>query len=313
VNAEVPPAGEFPEHGPGFRSGFVPLIGRSNVGKSTLLNRLVGQKVSIVSPVSQTTRNRIQAILTVPRRGQVVFLDTPGIHKPQYRMNRRMVALALESLAGTDLILFMIDAAAGRGPGDDFVLERLKEVSVPVLLLLNKVDRIRKEKLLPLIDGFRGEERFAHIIPLSAADGTQCDVLLERVLDLLPEGPPLFPADSLTDRPERFLAAEIVREQLLLRTREEVPHALAVRIESYREDPGIVRIEAAILVERESHKGIVIGRGGRMLKEAGTAARLELEGLLATRVFLRLFVQVERGWRQDARILDDLGLRGPDR
>jgi GTP-binding protein Era len=305
--------GEFPEAPPGYRSGFVPLIGRSNVGKSTLLNRLVGQKVSIVSPVAQTTRNRIQAILSVPSRGQIVFLDTPGIHKPRYRLNRRMVALALESLSGTDVILFMADASTGRGSGDDFVLERLRGVEVPVVLLLNKVDRIRKDKLLPMIDSFQKDAAFAHVIPISALDGTQCDVVLERVLELLPEGSPLFPADSLTDQPERFLAAEIVREKLLHHTREEIPHALAVRIETYQEEDEMVRIEAVILVDRDSQKGIVIGKGGSMLKQAGTEARLELERLLASKVFLQLFVRVERGWRQNARILDELGVRGPER
>jgi GTP-binding protein Era len=302
--------GAPPEAPSGFRFGVVPLVGRSNVGKSTLLNRLVGQKVSIVSPVPQTTRNRIQGIRTVPGRGQVVFLDTPGIHKPQSRLNRRMVVMAMESLAGVDLVLFMVDASEGKGRGDRFVLERLRPVAAPVILLLNKIDRMRKERLLPLIDEFRREREFAEVIPISAADGTQCDRVLECILGLLPEGPPLFPADALTDQPERFLAAEIIREKILLHTRDEVPHAAAVLVEEYREEPGLVRIHAELLVDKEGHKGIVIGRGGAMLKRIGTEARLEIERLLATRVFLSLRVRLEPGWRQSARLLDELGVRG---
>ena len=306
-------AGErFPTAPPGFRSGFVPVLGRSNVGKSTLLNRLVGQKISIVSPVPQTTRNRIQAILTVPERGQIVFLDTPGIHKPHTRMNRRMVAVALESLNEIDVVLYMIDASAGIGRGDRFVLERLRDVQAPVILLLNKVDQLRKQRLLPMIGALSREREFQDVIPVSALDGTQCDVVVERVLAALPEGPPYFPEDAVTDRPERFLAAELVRERVLHHTREEVPHVVAVRIEEYVEQPDLVRISATILVEREGQKGILIGRAGEMLKRVGTEARLELERMLASKVFLELWVKVEPDWRQNPRTLDELGLHGAE-
>jgi GTP-binding protein Era len=313
---EVPPGdgqqGAFPKAPPGFRSGFVPLIGRPNVGKSTLLNRLVGQKVSIVSSVPQTTRNRIQAVLTVPGRAQVVFLDTPGIHRPKFRMNRRMVGLALEALSGNDLILFMVDAHEGKGPGDGFVMQRLRGIRAPVFLLLNKIDRIQKEKLLPLIDAYRTQGEFAEVLPISALDGTQCDRLLDLLIERLPEGPGYFPEDYLTDQPERHLAGEIIREKIFAHTRQEVPHSVAVRIDEYREEERLVRLGATVLVERESHKGIVIGRGGSLLKRVGTEARTELESILGSKVFLEIWVQVEPDWRQRGPILDELGLTGPE-
>jgi GTP-binding protein Era len=293
-------------------AGFAAIVGRPNVGKSTLLNRLVGEKVAIVSPVPQTTRHRIQAVRNVPGRGQIVFLDTPGIHKPAHRMNRRMVAQAWATLSGADVILWVTDAEAGLGAGDRFILERLRTVSAPLFLILNKVDRVRKPRLLPLIEAYARQATFAEIIPISALDGTQCDVLLDRILAALPDGPALFPEDYLTDQPERTLAAEIVREKLFLRVREEVPHAVAVRVDEFREEPGLVRIGATILVEREGQKGILIGRDGGLLKEAGSAARLEMEGLLGVKVFLRLWVQVERGWRDKGAVLDALGLAGPE-
>jgi len=294
-----------------FRSGFVVVVGRPNVGKSTLVNRLVGQKVAIVSAVPQTTRNRIQAVRTLPGRGQVVFVDTPGIHRPDHRMNRRMVAQTWQSLSGVDLILFMVDAEAGKGAGDHFILERLRTQSVPVFLLLNKIDRIRKPQLLPLIDAYIKESAFQEVIPLSAADGTHCDLLLDQILAVLPAGPAYFPDDYLSDQPERVLAAEIVREKLFQRTREEVPHSVAVRIDEYREEAALTRIRATILVDRDGQKGILIGRDGVLLKEAGMEARLELEAVLATKVFLELWVQVEKGWRDKGTVLDALGVVGP--
>jgi GTP-binding protein Era len=304
--------GAFPAAPPGFRSGFVALIGRPNVGKSTLLNRLIGQKVSIVSSVPQTTRNRIQAVLTVPGRAQIVFLDTPGIHKPKFRMNRRMVGLALEAMGGTDLVLFMVDAHEGKGPGDGFVMQRLRDVSAPVFLLLNKIDRIPKQTLLPLIDAYRTEGEFAEVLPISAADGTQCDRLLDLLIEALPEGPAYFPEDYLTDQPERHLAAEIVREKIFWHTRQEVPHSVAVRIDEFHEEEGLVHLGATVLVERESHKGIVIGRGGKLLKQVGTEARKELESILGSKVFLEIWVRVEPDWRQRGPILDELGVTGPE-
>jgi GTP-binding protein Era len=296
-----------------FRSGFVVVVGRPNVGKSTLVNRLVGQKVAIVSAVPQTTRHRIQAVRTIPGRGQVVFLDTPGIHRPDHRMNRRMVAQTWQALSGVDLILFMVDAEAGKGSGDHFILERLRTQSVPVFLLLNKIDRVRKPQLLPLISAYNREHAFQEVIPLSATDGTHCDLLLDEILKVLPAGPAYFPDDYLTDQPERVLAAEIVREKLFQRTREEVPHSVAVRIDEYREEGNLTRIHATILVERDGQKGILIGREGILLKEAGMEARVELEAVLATKVYLELWVQVEKGWRDKAAVLDAVGVVGPDR
>jgi GTP-binding protein Era len=241
----------------------------------------------------------------------VVFVDTPGIHRPDHRMNRRMVAQTWQSLSGVDLILFMVDAEAGKGAGDHFILERLRTQSVPVFLLLNKIDRIRKPQLLPLIDAYIKESTFQEVIPLSAADGTHCDLLLDQILAVLPAGPAYFPDDYLSDQPERVLAAEIVREKLFQRTREEVPHSVAVRIDEYREEAALTRIRATILVDRDGQKGILIGRDGVLLKEAGMEARLELEAVLATKVFLELWVQVEKGWRDKGTVLDTLGVVGP--
>ncbi len=292
-----------------FRSGFVPLVGRPNVGKSTLLNRLVGYKVAIVSPVPQTTRNRIRGVLTLPGRGQVVFIDTPGIHKPKFRMNRRMVTLALETLTETDVILFMVDVSERMGGGDRFVMRQLREADTPTFLLLNKIDRVRKDALLPMIDAYRREMEFAEIIPISATDGTQCDRLVDVLLENLPVGPALFPEDYLTDQMQRFLAGEIVREKLLYHTRQELPHATAVQVESYKEEGSLVRIQATFLVERDHQKAIVIGKQGSLLKIIGTEARLELEQQLDTKVFLELWVRVEPGWRQSERLLDELGIR----
>ncbi len=284
-------------------------MGRPNVGKSTLLNRLVGYKVAIVSPVPQTTRNRIRGVLTLPGRGQVVFIDTPGIHKPKFRMNRRMVTLALETLTETDVILFMVDVSERMGGGDRFVMKHLRETDTPTFLLLNKIDRVRKSALLPIIDAYRREMEFAEIIPISAADGTQCDRLVDVLLKNLPVGPALFPEDYLTDQMQRFMAGEVVREKLLYHTRQELPHATAVQVESYKEEGSLLHIQATILVERDNQKAIVIGKQGSLLKIIGTEARLELEQQLGTKVFLELWVRVEPGWRQSDRLLDELGIR----
>jgi len=292
-----------------FRSGFVPLVGRPNVGKSTLLNRLVGYKVAIVSPVPQTTRNRIRGVLTLAGRGQVIFIDTPGIHKPKFRMNRRMVSLALDAMAETDVILFMVDVSQAMGGGDRFVMKQLREAGVPTFLLLNKIDLVRRDALLPIIEAYRHEMEFAEIIPISAGDGTQCDHQVDVILQNLPVGPAYFPEDYLTDQMQRFLAGEFVREKLLYHTRQELPHAVAVRVESYKEESSLVRIRATILVERENQKAIVIGKQGALLKTIGTEARLELEQQLGTKVFLELWVHVEPDWRQSERLLDELGIR----
>jgi GTP-binding protein Era len=291
-------------------SGFVSVVGRPNVGKSTLINRLVGQKISIVTPKPQTTRNRILAVANFPG-GQIVFFDTPGIHQPQHQMNRFMVEAAVGSLSQVDLVALMLDSAQPSGRDDERVLGMVKKVKAPVFLLLNKVDKVSKESLLPLIDQWRGRHPFAEIVPLSALTGDNVDRLVLLLLQYLPKGPPLYPQDTLTDLPEKFFAAEIVREKILLFTREEIPYATAVRVEAWEDKPRLTRIEASILVERDSQKGILIGKQGEMLRRIGTAARQELERFLGSRVFLGLHVKVRERWREDRRLLRELGIEPP--
>ena len=292
----------------GHRSGMVALIGRPNAGKSTLLNRMVGAKVAIVSDKPQTTRHRILGVLSRDD-GQIIFVDTPGVHRPHYRMNRRMMDTTRRVLEDVDLVALLIDASEPVGGGVRYTIELLGGVDAPVLLLLNKVDRLRKRKLLPLIDDFSGRHPFTDIIPISALKGDNCDRFLEAALEQLPEGPPLFPLDALTDRSIRFLAAELVREKLLRRTRDELPYTTAVVIDGWEEpedENAVVRISATILVDRDSQKGIVIGKGGRMLKSVGTSARGEIEELIGRRVYLDLRVKVKTGWREQEPILDQL-------
>jgi GTP-binding protein Era len=295
-----------------FRSGFVAVVGRPNVGKSTLVNRLVGEKVAIVSDKPQTTRNRILAVLNRPD-GQVVLFDTPGIHKPMHRMNERMVDAAVSSLGQVDLALWVVDVTEEYGPGDRYVKEVLARSGKPVMLALNKIDLIAKLQLLPLIDHYRRLLDFVEVIPLSALAGDKVDVLGERLVAHLPEGERLYPEDFLTDQPERFFVAEMVREQILRHTREEIPYSTAVVVDSFKEGEPLVRIEASILVERPSQKGILIGRGGAMLKAIGSAARREIEAFLGTKVYLGLFVKVREGWREDQAVLDEMGLGKPAR
>ncbi len=292
------------------RAGFVAIVGWTNVGKSTLLNRLVGTKLAAVADAPQTTRNRIVGVRTVAGRGQAVFIDTPGFHEPRHKMNRAMVEVARRSLEGVDLCLLVLDAALGLGPGDRTIAERLAPLGERRLAVLNKVDLVSpKSRLLPMLETVVNGWGFPEAIPVSALDGEGCDILLQRTLDLLPEGAPMFPDDYLTDQPERHLVAEWIREKLLRHTREEIPHAAAVKIETWTErEDGLVSIEATILVERDSQKAIVIGKGGALLKRIGTEAREEIERLLDTRVFLRLWVTTQPGWRDDDRILRDLGL-----
>jgi GTPase len=289
------------------RAGFVTIVGRPNVGKSTLVNRLVGQKVAIVSDKPQTTRNRILAVVNRPG-GQIVLFDTPGIHKPQHKMNQRMVAAAVTSLSSVDVALWLVDATEGYGPGDRYVRDVIKKSHKPVLLGINKIDALPKPKILPVIEQYRTLLDFVEVVPLSAKTGENVELLAELLLARLPEGPMLYPEEFVSDRPERFFVAEMVREQLVRQTREELPYATAVVIESYREEEKLVRIEAAILVERESQKGIVIGKGGSMLKAVGSAARREIEAFLGGKVFLGLHVKVREEWREDARLLDEVGL-----
>jgi GTP-binding protein Era len=290
-----------------FRSGFVAVVGRPNVGKSTLVNRLVGQKVAIVSDKPQTTRNRILAVVNRPA-GQIVLFDTPGIHKPMHRMNERMVDAALKSLAQVDAALWLVDVAEGYGSGDRYVREVLKRLRKPVLLGINKIDTVSKPKILPAIETYRHQMDFAEIVPFSALTGENVERLPELLLERLPEGDRLYPEDFLSDQPERFFVSEMIREQILRMTREEIPYSTGVVIESFKEGEPLVRIEASILVERESQKGILIGKGGAMLKAIGSAARREIEAFLGTKVYLGLFVKTREGWREDPRILDEMGL-----
>jgi GTPase len=291
------------------RSGFVSFLGRPNAGKSTLLNRIVGHKLAIVSDKPQTTRTRILGVKNYPE-GQIVFVDTPGVHKPTHRMNVRMVDIALESMRDVDVLCLVVDVSVKAGPGDRYLLHLLKDVKTPTILALNKVDLIAKPKLLPMIDQYRREHPFVEIVPVSATDGTNVDALERLFLQYLPEGEPLYPADYVTDQPERFFIGEIVREQVLQLTHDELPFSTAVivdRIEAAAD--GITNVYCTILVDRESQKPIVIGRAGSMIKQIGTAARRELERYLNARVFLDLHVKVKSEWRDDERLLDEMGLR----
>jgi len=292
------------------KSGFVSFLGRPNAGKSTLLNRIVGQKVAIVSDKPQTTRTRILGVKNYDE-GQVVFVDTPGVHKPTHRMNRRMVEVALESMRDVDVVALVVDVSVKPGPGDRYMLTVLKDVKSPVILVLNKVDQIAKHRLLPVIDQYRREHPFVEIVPISAADGTNVDVLEKLFLQYLPEGEPAYPPDYLTNQPERFYAAEIIREQVLQLTRDELPHSTAVVVDRFEEpgEDGILNLYCTILVERESQKPIVIGKGGAMIKQIGTAARAELMQYFDTRVFLDLHVKVKSEWRDDDRLLDEMGIQ----
>jgi len=292
-----------------FKSGFVSIIGRTNVGKSTLLNRLVGEKIAIISDKPQTTRNQIMGIKTLPY-AQIVFLDTPGIHKPRHELNRRMVKIALRALQNIDLILLMIAADKAFGTGDQFVLNLLKDVKTTVFLLINKIDLIKKKKILPLIDQYRQQHDFAEIIPLSALLGDNMELLEEKIIQYLPVGPKYFPEDHITDQPERTLVAEIIREKIINLTLQELPYSTAVIIESFKEDveKKLLNIRATIYVDKPSQKGIIIGKSGSMLKEVGTLARLEMEKILSTKVYLELWVKVKRKWRENNRILRLIGL-----
>ena len=291
-----------------FKSGFISIIGRPNVGKSTLLNVLLGEKIAIVSSKPQTTRNRILGIVNQPG-AQLVFLDTPGIHKPMHKMNEVMVKTALQTYNEVDVILMLVEAQEQPGGGDRFIVETLAKVKTPVFLLINKVDLIKKEALLPLMQVYSSMYKFAEIIPVSALKN-DLGGLVETILKRLPQGPKYFPDDQMTDQPERFIVSELVREKVFELTKEEIPYSTAVVIEEMKEEPEITRISAVIYVERDSQKGILIGKGGGMLKEIGTRARLDAEKLLGTKIFLKLLVKVKKGWREDERMLKNFGILG---
>lgn len=290
----------------GFKSGFVIIVGRPNVGKSTLLNRLVGSKVAIMSDKPQTTRNRITGVLTT-EEVQIIFVDTPGIHKPKHKLGEYMVSTTLRSLEEADCILYLVDASVEIGSGERYIQTILEQVTTPVFLAINKIDLISKERLAQMIVALTAERTYAEVIPISAATGENTDLLLQLLVSYLPEGPMYYPKDTVTDRPEEFIVAEYIREQILNATRDEVPHSIAVGIEEMEDRNEVLYIYANIFVERESQKGIVIGKGGRKLKEIGSLARQEIERLFGCRVFLELKVKVKKDWRKNEGSLRQLG------
>jgi GTPase len=298
-----------------FRSGFVCILGRPNAGKSTLLNALVGEKLAIISPKPQTTRNRIQGIIHLPKQGkrvgaQIVLIDTPGVHKPDSSLGRKMMVEVREALEGCDLILLIVDVTRKFNVADEFVLHMAKQAGTPGYLLLNKIDLLKeKGKLLPIIEEYRKLQDFKEVIPLSALKRDGLDLLLNQVVEALPAGPHYFPEDQITDQPARFMAAEIIREQILFDTKEEVPHATTVMVEQFEEKAKLTRIAAVIYCERESQKAILVGKGGQMLKKIGTGARLQIERMLGAKVFLELFVKVQPGWRDSRAFVDELDWR----
>jgi GTP-binding protein Era len=296
------------EHDKNFRSGFVSIVGRPNVGKSTLLNSILGQKIAIASPKPQTTRNKILGIYN-HAQGQVLYLDTPGLHRAKGLLNKYMVDQALAACNDVDAILFLVEATDSLGGGDDFILELLAKGKAPVILVINKVDLIERPRLLPLIEGYAGRFPFEAIIPVSALTGEGVEDLNRTVMALLPQGPLYYPEDMVTDLPERFIVAEMVREQVLKQVHEEIPYGVAVVVECFEEKPekNLVVIQAVVNLERESHKKIVLGKGGTKIRSIGKAARFDMERMLGTRVFLELFVRVEKNWTQSKRMLKDFG------
>ncbi|MBM6787659.1 GTPase Era [Ligilactobacillus salivarius] len=295
-----------------FHSGFVAILGRPNVGKSTFLNRVVGQKIAIMSDKAQTTRNKIQGIYTEDN-AQIVFIDTPGIHKPHSRLGDFMVESALSTLNEVDAVLFMVNATQKRGRGDDFIIERLKNVKKPIYLVINKIDQIHPDKLLQIMDDYRNTLDYAEVFPISALEGNNCPELIESLVNTVPEGPQYYPADQITDHPERFIAGELIREKVLELTREEVPHSVAVVVDRiHREDDEKVLVQATIVVERNSQKGIIIGKGGKMLKQIGVKARKDIELMLGDKVYLELWVKVQPNWKDRQVDLQALGYKQDD-
>jgi GTP-binding protein Era len=299
-----------------LHSGFVCILGRPNAGKSTLLNALVGEKLAIISPKPQTTRNRIQGVVNIPKQkgrsaAQIVLIDTPGIHKPDSSLGRKMMTEVREGLEGCDLLLMIVDVKQRPGIEDKFLMEMVKQAGTPTVLLLNKVDLLGKEKdkLLPIIAQYQQLHEFRQVIPISARKKDGLQLLLDVIVRTLPQGPRYFPEDQVTDQPTRFMAAEIIREQVLLETREEVPHATTVIVEQFEEGAKLTRIAAIIYCERAGQKAILLGKGGLMLKKIGTAARLDIEKMMRTKVYLELFVKVKAGWRESREFVEGLDWR----
>lgn len=297
---------------PNYKSGFVALIGRPNVGKSTLLNYIVGQKVAIMSNVAQTTRNKIQGIYT-SKDAQIIFIDTPGVHKPATKLGDFMKRSTLSALDEVDAIVYVVSATEKRGPGDNFIIERLKQVQQPIYLVVNKIDQVHPNDLPGIVDQYKGSLPFKGIIPVSALQGNNVNELINELVAGLPNGPQYYPADQISDHPERFVIAEMIREKVFMLTRDEVPHSVAVDVTSIqREDAEHVHISANIVVERPGQKGIIIGKKGQMLKKIGTLARQDIERLLGDRVFLQLWVKVVPKWRDKSAMLKDYGYRNKD-
>ena len=305
LQALMPPNETLEPKKGSFRAGFAAIVGRPNAGKSTLLNHLVGQKIAIVTSKPQTTRNRIQGIVT-QKRGQIVFIDTPGLHAPDSALGRQMMHEVAAAVEGIDLLLLIVDASRVLPHTDSMLIEKAQRFAGKTILVLNKIDAVPKPKLLPLIERFRKEFDFAAIVPLSALKGTGCDGLLDEIFRHLPEGQPYFPEDQVTDQPERFLAAEIVREKAIRALHHELPYALAVFVDKFEANPRLVRIEATLNVERDTQKKILIGHKGAMLKKIGTEARKDLESLLGSKVFLGLYVKVAQDWRDNPQRVREL-------
>ena len=291
-----------------YKSGFIAVIGRPNVGKSTLINKIIGQKIAIMSDKPQTTRSRIQCILTQDD-AQIIFLDTPGIHKPMFKLGEYMLKAAEGTLKEVDVIFFVIDATENFGGGEKYILERLESTKAPVILVINKVDLLEREKILPIISTYSARRNFAAVVPISAVDGTNIDTLIDEAKKFLPEGPKYYPADMVTDQPERLIVAELIREKILHVTEDEVPHSVAVDIEEIKPRKNApTYIRAVIYVERDSQKGIIIGKGGELLKGIGKNSRPEIEMLLGTKIYLDLWVKVKRGWRNSNGAIQNFGL-----
>ena len=294
-----------------FKSGFVTLIGRPNVGKSTLMNRLIGQKIAITSNKPQTTRNRIQTVLTLDE-GQIVFVDTPGIHKAKNKLGEYMVNVAEKTLNEVDVVLWLVEPTTFIGAGEQHIAQQLQKVKTPVVLVINKVDMVKKEELLPCIDKYSKIYNFADIVPVSARNGNNTDELVDVILKYLPYGPQFYDEDTITDQPERQIVAEIIREKALHSLNEEIPHGIAVSIESMKSRKNMMDIDATIICERDSHKGIIIGKQGSMLKKIGSTARFEIERLLDCKVNLQLWVKVKKDWRDSDFLLKNFGYRDDD-
>ncbi|MDQ0158658.1 GTPase Era [Alkalibacillus salilacus] len=293
-----------------YHSGFIAIIGRPNVGKSTFMNRVIGEKIAIMSDKPQTTRNKIQGVLTTDNT-QYVFIDTPGVHKPKHRLGDFMVQSAINTLNEVDVVMFMVNADESFGKGDEYIIERLKQVKNPVVLVINKIDEVHPDELLPIIDTYRKQLDFEDIVPISALEGNNTEELLNVLSKHLPEGPQYYPEDHLTDHPERFIISEFIREKVLHHTHEEIPHSIAVVIDSIkeREDQDMIDVQATIVVERNSQKGIIIGKQGKMLKQIGSEARTDIESLLGTGIYLELWVKVQKDWRNRQFHLRDYGYR----